>query len=95
MRAVRRISRDQVREMCIRHDYYTNGNNADYTNMLNCVEDAKADDLDFMVAIAEDIYDHSDVNHFLALYGCSSDDFKDSILFNLYNECCTTIIERR
>lgn len=48
---------DKVRNFCIRHSYYTAGNNKAYANMFDMCE--KAQTLESVLRIAEDIKDHS------------------------------------
>lgn len=86
------IDRSKVREMCIRHDYYTCGNCEEYEAMLNYVDEIDADNIHEMKVVAENIFCHCAVDKFLSEYNCSEDEFKDNILWCLYNECCTTRI---
>ena len=49
----------RVRRMCIDHDYYTRGDNEDYSHMLNWV-DRLYPNVENMLFIAKDIKAHSD-----------------------------------
>lgn len=91
-KAQRNIDASKVREMCIRHQYYTCGDNAAYTKMLQNVGLTDADNMEQMQEIADDIYFHSDTDRIMSEYGCDEAEVMDSILYNLYNECCTTFI---
>lgn len=50
---------ESVRQMCIRHGYYTQGNSADYQQMLNNVE-LSTPTYEKLYEVAQDIFDHSD-----------------------------------
>lgn len=54
---------DDVRQFCIRHDYYTGGTNQDYFKMLNYVSDHMHPTDDDIVLVATDIYMHSTDYH--------------------------------
>lgn len=49
----------KVRNMCIAYRYYTRGDCASYDKMLSTADNMNADDLDSVLTIAEDIYEHS------------------------------------
>ena len=93
MKIARDITSDKVREMCIRHDYYTCGDCDEYSIMLANVNFVDPDDVDSMATIAKDIFDHSDVKQFCEDYVCSRGDVYAHIMYNLYNECTETTIE--
>ncbi len=58
----RKLYSDDLRKLCIRHNWYTKGTNEEYAQLLNM-----ADKLDhvrsrYIVGIAEDIIKHSDLS---------------------------------
>ena len=72
---------EDVMTMCIRHGYYTCGNNAQYEDMLEYVMTHKnPTDYDIFL-VATDIFDHST--------GDVTENVTD-IMFNLYREVVTT-----
>ena len=76
------IDRQALRELCIRQEYYTRGDCEDYKELLDFVDDRDLTDGD-IIAIADDIYDHSDIDRIMNEYGCGSDEVFDSIYFNV------------
>ena len=48
-----------IRNMCIENGWYTKGDIASYSQMLDCV-DCHQPELSVIFAVAKDIYDHSD-----------------------------------
>lgn len=60
-REVRRISADSLRTLCIARNWYTIGDNADYSHLLYDMADSKENvTTDDIVEIAQDIMEHSD-----------------------------------
>lgn len=49
----------RVRNCCIAHDFYTCGDNEDYTKMLDTVRELEPT-TENLYTIAKDIFDHSD-----------------------------------
>ncbi len=76
------INRDDLRNLCIRQEYYTRGDCKAYEELLDFVTDRNITDTD-IIAIADNIYDHSDIDRIMSEYGCGSDDVFDSIYFNV------------
>lgn len=58
-KVIRSLSMAALRQLCIEQDWYTNGDNYDYSNMLFKAkkEDITSDDI---VEIAADIIEHTD-----------------------------------
>lgn len=56
---VRRLTKASLRSICVEREWYTNGDNEEYSNMLAMTmkEDITSDDI---VEIATDIIEHSD-----------------------------------
>ena len=77
------LTADSVRSMCIANGYYTNGDSEAYENLLYKVDNTVAMSDDELCDIAEDIYNHSDVEKLAYRSGCSYKDVMDNILFEL------------
>lgn len=60
-KVVRKLSMSALRSLCIEKEWYTNGDNDEYSHMLNMTkkEDITSDDI---VEIAADIMEHSDLS---------------------------------
>ena len=80
MKELRTISMSDVRNACIKNNWYTNGDCEDYDSMLSFVNGLKYASTDDLETIATDIKEHSD-----------TDDEISSIMFVLANDCCITI----
>ena len=70
-REVRFIYADELRRVCILRDWYKNGTNEDYSNMLDMTikENITTDDI---LKIATDIFEHSDLNSNDFLHVCNA-----------------------
>lgn len=81
---------DRVRSMCIRNDYYTKGNNAEYADMLETVDTVEPT-TDNIMLVAMDISKHSEMER----YGYRWNDAEaiEGIMFNLANDCVYTFYE--
>lgn len=82
MKETRKISMHNVRNECIKYNWYTKGNCDEYDYMLTFakyLENVTTDDLE---TIATDIKIHSETDYEI-----------ESIMFVLANDCCTTFIE--
>ena len=82
-------SYDSVRGCCITNDYYTNGSNKDYAEMLDCVHDHDEPTEADVYAVALDIAIHSTLE---SRYGCTTDGAVEAVLFELYNTAITTSV---
>lgn len=69
----------EVRQLCIKHDWYTCGDCSDYNNMLLFVSDNEAT-TENIARVARDIYEHSD----------TSDETITNIMCYLANDTVTT-----
>ena len=57
---IRKISSESLRSLCIKNNWYTNGDNEEYGHLLIDLADSKDNiTTDDIVEIAQDIYDHS------------------------------------
>lgn len=84
MRVTRSIDLDKVRQVCIDYNYYTCGNAEDYQEMLFKYPKKDMSDTDYFL-MAEDIFRHSDVERRCEEYGCTEEEFLQSIISNLIN----------
>lgn len=82
IREVREWSSNSVRAMCIKHEFYTRGDNEAYSKMLNYVNAHKEPTLEDMANVACDIIAHSDYEGEMA-----------DMMFNLGNEAITTFYD--
>lgn len=76
----RKMHRDDLRSLCIKHDWYTHGNNEEYSALLD-MTGLEMTTLN-LVKIAEDIKAHSDTEYEIT-----------SILFELAETCFTVFNE--
>lgn len=84
MTIIRTINREKVRHWCIQNNYYTCGNNSEYSKMLDMCDDydkQEASD-ELIINIAQNIWNHSDMDEFIA----SGGDF-ECFLFGILNNC--------
>ena len=59
---IRKISRSDLRNLCIEKDWYTRGDNEEYGKLLDMCE--KEMDVLTLVAVARDIIEHSNPKRF-------------------------------
>lgn len=77
----------KVRNLCIREQYYTCGDNREYEHLLLDLCDGA--ELEDVVAVAEDILAHSDTERLMSHYDAGTlTEVEDTILEYLLNECC-------
>ena len=79
---------DDVRRMCIKHDFYTCGDNEEYSAMLRYVDEHEPTTENLYI-IAVDIYEHSALDDF----GQYGDSVISSIMFDLEREAVRTFHE--
>lgn len=80
MTITRKLDRDKIRAHCIEHEYYTCGNNREYSHMFDMCDTAETDE--DIIAVAKDIWNHSDMDEFIA----SGGEFED-FLWGIFNKC--------
>ena len=85
MELVRRVREDKVRKFCIDNNLYTCGNNAEYEQMFHLCGLAIKDRQ--FVAIAKNIYNHSDIDR-LNAEGADL----ETIVWGFLNHCIETEI---
>lgn len=59
----RKMTMDNLRALCIRNDWYTCGDNEEYSNLLNTAHYCENITTDVLVELATDIKSHSDTEH--------------------------------
>lgn len=84
---IRRTTFERLRNLCIKENWYTDGSNEEYSEMLS--KAAKISNLttDDIVEIATDIYSHTD-----SLNITDKDEFCN-VMFKIASEACYTIFE--
>lgn len=87
------IDGSDIRRKCVDHNFYTCGDNEDYTKMFNAVElanevnERKGLTVDDIYIIAQDIAQHSDNEVLEERYGIDTDDQVRGIVNDLiYHE---------
>lgn len=81
---IRTINAEKVRKHCIDHNYYTCGNNKDYSAMLDKCDHydwKEASDADIL-EIGQDIWNHSDMDEFIQSGGTFED-----FMWGILNSC--------
>lgn len=78
----RKIFRDELRALCIRKDWYTRGNIKQYDNLFEMITDKNITD-NLLLKVANDIFEHSDIERFMNEYSCSDTDVYANIVYEL------------
>lgn len=76
-----RLDVDKLREMCIRHKYYSRGDCEAYSNMQEMFKDHKDITAEEIYVLAKDIKEHSD-----------TEATEDTIAFNILKEATYNLI---
>ena len=84
-----KIYADEVRNKCIEKDWYTRGDNKAYGKMLDLCKDTEEVTLVILMAIAEDIYAHSNPDRWEGY----DDNPLANIMYELMEDCCHTYYE--
>lgn len=79
----RKLFWDDVRQVCIQNQYYTRGTNEEYLDLFNIVRSFSTVDDTQLFIVAQDIYNHSDVERIMNGGGVDECGVMESILFNL------------
>lgn len=88
----RKLSREAIRTMCIREEYYTRGDCVAYEDMFKLAESKEAT-TEHIQDVAYDICNHSNFSAFCTRYGYGEDDFEvflAHIMYLLINDCTYT-----
>ena len=83
IREKRRVDASKVRGICIRQDWYTNGTNEDYTNMLMMAENSDGS-ADSIYEIAKDIFNNSDMSRYASDY--TDADLIENVMHYIVND---------
>lgn len=86
-REVRKLSREDLRALCIRNDWYTGGNNAEYYNLMCKVDNIYHVTTDDIVEIATDIIEHSETAKQNFDKATGGEDFYEYVMFMIGEEC--------
>jgi hypothetical protein len=87
-REVRKLSREDLRALCIRHDWYTGGTNEEYYNLMQMTE-KECITTDDIVEIATDIIEHSETAKANFEKATGGEDFYEYVMFMIGEECYT------
>lgn len=79
----RKLFWDDVRQVCIQNQYYTRGTNEEYLDLFNIIRSFSTVDDTQLFIVAQDIYNHSDVERIMNEGGVDECGVMESILFNL------------
>lgn len=79
----RKLFWDDVRQVCIQNQYYTRGTNEEYMDLFNIIRSFSTVDDTQLFIVAQDIYNHSDVERIMNEGGVDECGVMESILFNL------------
>ena len=86
-RTYQRISRDKVYHLCVKEQYYTCGDSESYMEMLTYCdklgEIADPQVTTEVMAIAINIYEHSDIQQMQRDYGVSKEDIFNNMYFQV------------
>lgn len=78
----------RVRNMCIKHDYYTRGDNEAYRKMLEFV-DANSPNKTNIYKVAKDIVSHSDMDSYIG----EDAELIQGVMYDLANDVVKTHFE--
>jgi len=86
------ITPEDVRQACVRNDWFTQGTTADYDRVLNDVENYGSDMADYQAEnliwdIAADIRLYSDTERMMRESGCTYAEICENIAHVLLNAC--------
>lgn len=88
------ITKSEMREYCIDHNYYNSGTTVEYENLLNkCSEAMTADQI---IDCAHNIFDHTSkyvIEKMERYYGINDDQLIDHIAWELCNDVATVWID--
>lgn len=91
MKLRKQINKDELRSLCIRKDWYTCGDCEEYSYLFSKCNGNMTDE--DVVKVAEDIYDHSDIERFVAEYGVAEVDVFNNMVFEVFEITHTFVAE--
>ena len=87
-REVRTLTSTDLRKLCIRHDWYTDGTIEEYANLMRMTE-KETITTDDIVEIATDIIEHSQTAKANFEKASGGEDFYTYVMFMIGEECYT------
>lgn len=94
MKIERTVYWEDLRNACIREEWYTKGTCEEYDNLLFGIVDKCSELTDEkLMAIAEDIFQHSNTEKLMDKYGCDETEYMEHILWVLLNEVANYNVE--
>lgn len=79
---------DDVRTLCIEHNWYTNGTSDEFCQMLDSIRKRKNITANFIYTIACDIFVHSNLKD----WGENIDDVLENLMCYIINDCVRTSV---
>lgn len=83
----------RVRELCVRRGWYTCGTCSDYENLFELVAESVCD-LPRVIEVAQDIFDHSDVDRIMQDTGLGGYDVLTMMAEELINWAADVVVIR-
>ena len=91
-REIRKLSSSSLRALCIKEDWYTGGDNAEYYNLMRKVDNMYNITTDNIVELATDIIEHSATAKADFEKATGGEDFYLHVMY-LIAEACYSIFE--
>lgn len=82
-------SSSKVHSMCFSYNFYTCGDQQEFEDLLFFVKSHRPT-LKNMIAAAQNIYEHSDVEKLMGKYNADEKEIFEEIMFGLGETICTT-----
>ena len=86
----KQIFRDELRNLCVRKDWFTCGSIADYDAMFNKLNNDMSDEE--IVDVCKDIFDYSDVEKTAREYGVAYEEVFDNIVYEVFEIVHTFVV---
>ena len=80
-------SQYDVRDLCIKRDWYVKGTCDEYDKMLNYINEHYCPKSKDVYNVAKDIFEHSNKDNWIRGAGLSENEAIESIMFELYHYC--------
>lgn len=84
------LTSTNLRALCVANDYYTRGDNYAYNKLFQKLWTPDEDNglsQERLIDIAQDIFDHSNIERMMRDYGCGEEEVMNGIIHNLVNAC--------
>ena len=85
-----RICTDDVRNTCIKENWYTRGDNEAYNRMFKMCRNPYS--VQLLYSIAKDIYEHSDKEYWEG-YSDNDDECIMQVMWTIRNDCCISFFK--